>query len=105
MRACYEEGRERDPALEGKIAVQFVIGLDGMVSTAAEIHDAPPSRPAPGRLADAMKGQVDAPRFPDPKVIECVVTRFKELRFPEPQGGIVTVVYPVIFSSEKRERQ
>jgi hypothetical protein len=36
--------------------------------------------------------------LPDPHVIKCVIRGFQSLRFPEPEGGIVTVVYPIIFS-------
>ncbi len=100
MRTCYEEGLRRDPTLKGKISTKFVIGLDGTVSSAADVHDAPPSeRPdLPEALRDVDgRRQREEPRFPDPEVTACVVARFKALRFPQPQGGIVTVVYPVIF--------
>jgi hypothetical protein len=100
MRTCYEEGLRRDPTLKGKISTKFVIGLDGTVSSAADVHDAPPSeRPdLPEALRDVDgRRQREEPRFPDPEVTACVVARFKALKFPQPQGGIVTVVYPVIF--------
>lgn len=100
MRTCYEEGLRRDPTLKGKISTKFVIGLDGTVSSAADVHDAPPSdRPdLPDALRDVDgRRQREEPRFPDPEVTACVVARFKALRFPQPQGGIVTVVYPVVF--------
>lgn len=101
MRKCYEEGLGRDPTLKGKIATKFVIALDGTVSTAAEVHDSPPGAVAPNRLAESVKEELDDPRFPDPTVTECVVSIFKELRFPRPQGGILTVVYPIIFKPEE----
>jgi hypothetical protein len=101
MRTCYEEGLRRDPALKGKITTKFVIGLDGTVSAAADVHDAASSE-RPDLPVDALRdvdGRREAqdPRFPDPEVTACVVARFKALKFPQPQGGIVTVVYPVIF--------
>jgi len=71
------------------------------VSTAAEVHDSPPGAVAPNRLAESVKEELDDPRFPDPTVTECVVSIFKELRFPRPQGGILTVVYPIIFKPEE----
>lgn len=110
MKRCYEEGLGRDPALKGKIITKFVIERDGTVSTAAEIHDAPPTElpnlPA-NVAADAFlqrQHQAEEPRFPDPMVTACVVSKFKALKFPQPQGGIVTVVYPIIFQPEERER-
>ncbi len=101
MKRCYEEGLGRDPALKGKIITKFVIERDGTVSTAADIHDAPPTEPpsVPAEMSKEFDGrrQAEEPRFPDPKVTACVVSRFKALKFPQPQGGIVTVVYPIIF--------
>ncbi|MBX3191482.1 MAG: AgmX/PglI C-terminal domain-containing protein [Labilithrix sp.] len=100
MRACYEEGLARDRTLAGKISTKFVIDRDGAVSTAAEIHDAPPSElpSLPKELADH---ETSSPRFPDPKVTACVVARFRALKFPPPEGREVTVVYPIIFQPEE----
>lgn len=79
FRVCYESGLKTDPTLEGKVAVKFVIGSDGSVSTASE----DPST-----------------TLPDKAVVACVVRGFSVLSFPSPEGGgIVTVVYPVIFTS------
>ena len=101
MRECYEEGLRRDPTLRGKIATRFVIERDGSVSTAADIHDVPPAQldlPENVPLGEFDRRLVAEPRFPDPKVTECVVSIFKALVFPRPQAGIVTVVYPVILA-------
>jgi hypothetical protein len=76
FRACYEQGIRRNPALEGRVVVRFVIGRDGAVSNA-------------GNGGSAL---------PDPAVIACVVRAFYGLSFPQPEGGIVTVVYPLAFS-------
>jgi hypothetical protein len=35
--------------------------------------------------------------LPDANVVECVVGGFRHLAFPPPQGGYVTVVYPIEF--------
>jgi hypothetical protein len=75
---CYEEGLARDPKLEGRISVRFVIDLDGSVRSAV----------------------VDSQTLPDPEVGSCMVKKFLELHFPKPDGGIVTVVYPIMFSPE-----
>ena len=75
LRACYEEGLRKDPSLQGRIAIRFVIDREGKVRQASE----------------------GAPAFPDPAVTKCVVDAFNTLEFPRPEGGIVTVEYPVIF--------
>ncbi|MDC3958586.1 AgmX/PglI C-terminal domain-containing protein [Polyangium jinanense] len=77
LRACYEEGLQKTPNLEGRIAVKFVIGKDGKVSQAAE--DSPAT-------------------LPDPDVVKCVIAAVETLTFPAPEGGVVKVVYPIMFS-------
>lgn len=76
FRMCYEQGLSRNPNLEGRVGVRFVIGRDGAVSTAGN-------------------GGSD---LPDKGVVSCVVSAFYGLSFPQPEGGIVTVVYPIMFS-------
>jgi|GEM_PF-4409519 len=78
-RKCYQAGLENDPELTGKIVVRFVIGRDGLVSNAA---------------------YADTSSMPDKAVSECVVSSFKKLKFPKPEGGIVTVTYPITFAPE-----
>ena len=36
--------------------------------------------------------------LPDNGVVSCVVRAFYGLSFPQPEGGIVTVVYPIMLS-------
>ncbi len=76
FRLCYENGLRQNPNLQGRVAVKFVIDRSGAVSTASD-------------------GGSD---LPDASVVSCVVRGFGNLSFPQPEGGIVTVVYPVIFS-------
>jgi hypothetical protein len=76
FRTCFEQGLARDPKLEGRVKVRFVIELDGTVSHAAN-------------------GGSD---LSDPEVIKCVISQFFKLEFPPPEGGIVTVVYPIMLS-------
>jgi hypothetical protein len=73
---CYTQGLAKDAALAGRVAARFVIENDGSVSSAT-------SDPS-----STMR---------DPSVVTCVVGVFKSLKFPPPQGGIVTVVYPLDF--------
>lgn len=77
FRKCYEAGLRRDRELSGQVGVRFVIGRDGKVSNVG----------------------VDASStMPDEAVSACVVRGFYELEFPWPEGGIVTVTYPLQFS-------
>jgi hypothetical protein len=76
FRLCYENGLRTNPNLQGRVAVKFVIDRAGSVSTASD-------------------GGSD---LPDQGVVSCVVRGFGNLSFPQPEGGIVTVVYPIIFN-------
>lgn len=75
FRKCYEAALQRNAKLEGRVTVKFVIGRDGKVSGAAD-------------------GGSD---IGDGQMISCVVEDVAKLAFPQPEGGVVTVVYPVIF--------
>jgi hypothetical protein len=35
--------------------------------------------------------------LPDDEAVTCVVEAFRSLHFPPPDGGLVTVVYPITF--------
>ena len=76
FRLCYENGLRNNPNLQGRVGVRFVIGRDGAVSNVGN-------------------GGSD---MPDGSVVSCVVRAFYGLSFPQPEGGIVTVVYPIIFN-------
>jgi hypothetical protein len=58
--------------------VKFVIGRDGAVQVAAD-------------------GGSD---IPDATVRQCVVSSFASLSFPPPDSGMVTVVYPLMFTPQ-----
>jgi Ca-activated chloride channel family protein len=77
FRLCYEQGLTRNPNLEGRVTARFVIGRDGSVSNVAN-------------------GGSD---MPDSGVVSCVLSAYYGLAFPEPEGGIVTVNYPVLFGA------
>src|SRR5215471_6715537 len=76
FRMCYEQGLAKNPNLEGRVQVRFVIGRDGSVS-------------------NVSNGGSD---IPDSSVVQCVIRNYYGLSFPQPEGGIVTVVYPIMFS-------
>lgn len=76
FRMCYDAGLRTNPSLGGRVAVKFIIDRTGAVSTAAD-------------------GGSD---LADRNVVSCVVRAFNSLSFPQPEGGIVTVVYPFSFT-------
>lgn len=76
FRNCYERGLQRSPSLGGRVVVRFVIGSDGTVAHATD----------------------GGSTLTDRGVVQCVVQSFSGLSFPAPEGGIVTVTYPILFT-------
>jgi len=79
MSACYAVGLRREPTLNGRVAVKFVVGPDGSVEQAQDAGSA----------------------LPDSAVVNCVVRNFQVLTFPAPEGGKVTVTYPLVFAPQE----
>lgn len=75
FRLCYENGSRSNPGLSGRVSVKFVIDRSGGVSMASD----------------------SGSDLPDKGVVQCVVRGFGNLSFPQPEGGLVTVVYPIMF--------
>jgi hypothetical protein len=71
--ACYQDGLQRNPGLEGRVVVRFVIARDGSVQIAQ----------------DGGSG------FADSNVTSCIVRAFYSLSFPAPEAGTVQVTYPL----------
>ncbi|MFT5993669.1 MAG: hypothetical protein ACI82G_002673 [Bradymonadia bacterium] len=85
LRACYErvlvldwDQAYRPSVGAGQLAMSWTIGLDG--------------RPRSVRVEDNSLGQ--------PLVATCVRRSLEEIRFDEPNGGLVNVTYPFSFRSE-----
>ena len=76
FRTCYEEALKRKPKLEGTVTVKYAIEPNGSTQGAAD----------------------EGSTLPDLDAIQCVVHGFSALSYPPPQGGYVTVVYPIAFS-------
>jgi TonB family protein len=75
VRYCYEQGLARDPALSGKVSIQFTIDTTGSVSAAT--------------VADST--------LSDEKVASCIAKAVKRWTFPKPTGGgSVVVTYPFV---------
>ncbi len=75
VRFCYEQGLQGDAALNGRVAVDFTIGGNGLVKAASVGNSSLNS-----------------------KIVEdCIVMRLKTWKFPLPQGGVdVKVSYPFV---------
>lgn len=76
FRLCYQNALRDNPSLQGRVTVKFIIDRTGSVQLAAD-------------------GGSDLPAG---KAVECVVRGFGNLSFPQPEGGVVTVVYPILFT-------
>jgi beta-lactamase regulating signal transducer with metallopeptidase domain len=76
FRKCYEDGLAKNSQLAGTVTVSFVIGLDGTTTQAADKDST----------------------MPDKEVVDCIVRGFGNISYPKPEGGVVTVVYPVQFT-------
>jgi hypothetical protein len=74
IRACYNEGLKVDPALAGRITIEFVIGPSGQVEDATA---------------------TDITGLGDPRLPTCIEAAIEQWVFPKPRGGgRVTVSYP-----------
>ena len=71
FRACYQEGLLKYPGLEGRVAVRFVVAPSGQV----------------------VEPLVAASDVPEP-VSWCILSAFRQLRFPATDGGAIQVIYP-----------
>lgn len=79
IRNCYERELQRTPDLYGKIVLQWDIGEFGRVEDA--------------RVKSNEIGNND--------VANCVISRLRTWKFPDPPKGVVgRVVYPFVFSSQ-----
>ncbi|MEO7095898.1 MAG: AgmX/PglI C-terminal domain-containing protein [Polyangiales bacterium] len=78
FRYCYEQELKKDPALKGTITTKLVIDTTGAVESAAT---------GGSTMANAT-------------VEACILKVFKSMSFPEPEGGKVTVSYPIKFENE-----
>ncbi|MFY2557861.1 TonB family protein [Corallococcus terminator] len=77
IKYCYESELNKDPSLAGKVAVAFTIDPAGAVSDAT--------------VSESTLG--------NSKAEQCMISRIRRWKFPEPKGGgVVAVTYPWMFS-------
>jgi hypothetical protein len=70
---CYEQGREVNPELAGRVAVRFVINRDGTISQAQAVDTSLPTQ-----------------------VTSCVVNAFNTLVLPQQEAAVIAE-YPMFF--------
>ncbi len=77
VRYCYEQELIKDPYLQGKVTVSFVIQTSGRVTSSV----------------------VKSSTLRNNRVERCVVGKIRRWVFPEPKGGgLVRVTYPFVFA-------
>ena len=79
LRACYEPELAKEPKLKGIVSTKVVIGATGAIESV---------KPLGGSMPSAA-------------VRDCVTKVFTTLAFPQPEGGKVTVTYPIYFAPEE----
>lgn len=79
---CYEAALSSAPALWGRLAIRFHVTDSGVVDEAFEAES----------------------RFPDERMIHCVLQRARELTFPAPAGGALRFVVPLRFLPDASDR-
>jgi TonB family protein len=82
IKYCYETELNKNPSLAGKVAVAFTIDPAGAVAEA--------------NVAETTLGNATAEN--------CMLSRIRRWKFPEPKGGgVVAVTYPWLFSPSGSE--
>jgi hypothetical protein len=76
LRFCFEWQLHRHPELSGRVTMEYVIAEDGSVRDAHVIDD----------------------QLHDETVTRCFEGVTSRMRFPPPEGGVVTVRYPFTLS-------
>lgn len=77
LRRCYDDGRSRDPHLNGRLELEFVVSADGVVTSAQALRST---------IADEL-------------TVGCVLSTARSWRFAQFPNGPVTFSYPVIFET------
>ncbi len=75
FRMCYENNLRSQPALTGRVTARFTIARNGSVKGASASVESLPTAMA-----------------------SCVSNAISRLSFPEPEGGVVHVLYPIVFT-------
>ncbi|MBL8742329.1 MAG: AgmX/PglI C-terminal domain-containing protein, partial [Myxococcales bacterium] len=77
LQACYETALRANPNLTARVKVAFTIGRDGTTGDVSETTD-----------------------IDDKTFTSCIRAGFSSMSFPEPDGGVVRVTYPLQFTPD-----
>lgn len=77
---CYEDAAKNSPNIHGRTSTRILIDRTGHVSISSDL---------------GSEGTLPA------EVGKCVAEHFEKLVFPAPEGGTLTVVYPLIFGKSE----
>lgn len=77
IQTCYQQALKVNPNLAGKVTIRFTIGTAGTVTDIS--------------VADNSTG--------DSSVGACIIQKVRTWPFPAPEGGAVTVVFPVLLQT------
>lgn len=75
IQRCYSQELVRNPGLRGKIVINFVIGLQGAVTSS----------------------RIQQTSMKNANVESCIQSVVRRMPFPKPGGGVVEVIYPFTF--------
>jgi hypothetical protein len=100
MKVCYTRALRGNPTLAGEVLTKFFISPDGHVASAEILSAAPPATVRDPDGGTRTITPTAATTLPDPPTLDCVRSVFLGLAFPKPEGGPVTVVYPLIFKPD-----
>jgi len=75
IKSCFERRLREVPDLSGRVFVEFTIAADGTIASVQVLENT---------TGDATLG-------------DCLSRQVERLRFPPPEGGDVTFVFPFIF--------
>lgn len=76
FKQCYDAGLKKNPAMKGRLTMKFTIDPEGRAKHAV--------------AAESSLGDDD--------VVACILGELRKLTFPKPEGGIVSVAYPLELS-------
>ena len=82
FRGCATQNHRPPVVPKGRVTVRFVIGHDGSVTSVSDAGS-----------TVANEG-----------FVRCVLDAFTTLRFAPPEGGTITVIYPLVFVDDKEEK-
>lgn len=77
IKFCYNKELGKNPELKGKVEVEFIIGSDGKVK----------------------KYKISSSTMKNDAVESCILKKIRRFRFPKPEKGEVSVVYPFVFTT------